>query len=119
VILTLKIERGGTENETGKRRAHHAVAMALAEIGRCLTECEEIVGHSKWHAWLKSEFAWTRPMVDNYINVFNFDLSKSKKQKFYFLDLLDLPLSSVYLLAAPNTPTLRAMRSSTEPRARK
>jgi hypothetical protein len=86
--------------------AQHAHAIKAAgtrvisdviEIGRHLTEAKKLCGHGEWLPWLEREFGWTDQTARNFMRVF--DLSNSKR----VLDL-DLPLSSLYLLAAPSTP---------------
>jgi len=47
--------------------------------------------------WLEREFGWTEMTATRFINVY--DMSKSNK----LLDL-ELPISALYLLAAPSTP---------------
>src|SRR6516225_1797036 len=69
----------------------------LIEIGRLLTECKRICGHGNWLPWLEREFGWTEMTATRFINVY--DMSKSNK----LLDL-ELPISALYLLAAPSTP---------------
>lgn len=85
--------------------AHAAVIKALGkrvigdviEIGARLTECKRIAGHGNWLPWLEQEFGWTEMTATRYINVY--EMSKSNK----LLDL-NLPVSSLYALAAPSTP---------------
>ena len=69
----------------------------IIEIGRRLSECKRICGHGNWLPWLDREFGWTEMTATRYINVY--ELSKSNN----LLDL-DVPLSGLYLLAAPSTP---------------
>src|ERR1700733_15635581 len=72
----------------------------IVEIGRLLTLCKENLaqsGHGHWLAWLDQEFGWTEQTALNFMRIN--ELNKSKK----FLDL-DLPVSALYLLAAPSTP---------------
>jgi hypothetical protein len=72
------------------------------EIGRRLAECRKIIQESgdKWLAWLDAEFSWTEQTALNYIRVHEL-VQKPKSKK--FLDL-NLPISGLYLLAAPSTP---------------
>lgn len=87
---------------------HAAVIRALGkrvcgdiiEIGRRLTEAKRIAGHGGWLPWLKQEFGWTEMTATRFINVY--DMSKSNK----LLDL-SLPVSGLYLLAAPSTDEAR------------
>jgi len=69
----------------------------VIEIGRRLAECRKLVVRGKWLPWLDREFGWTEQTALNFMRAH--DLSKSKK----FLDL-NLPVSALYLLAAPSTP---------------
>jgi hypothetical protein len=87
--------------------AAHAVAIwqlgkqtlaNVIEIGRRLTECKRIVGHGNWLPWLDREFGWTDKTAENFINVYKLS------GKFENFSNLDLPLSGLYLLAAPSTP---------------
>src|SRR5262249_23157773 len=54
--------------------------------------------HGNWLSWLECEFGWTEKTAENYINVYKFS------GKFENFSNLDLPLSGLYLLAAPSTP---------------
>jgi hypothetical protein len=89
--------------------AEHAVAIRtlgkrmiadVVEIGRRLTECQEIVGHGGWAAWLDANFSWSDRTARNFMHAF--ELAKS--EKFSDLSQVDLPISALYLLAAPSTP---------------
>ena len=73
------------------------VVADVIEIGRLLTECKRICGHGNWLPWLDREFGWTDDTALNFMRVY--ELSKSRN----FRDL-SLPLSGLYLLAAPSTP---------------
>jgi hypothetical protein len=86
--------------------AHHAevirslgkrVVGDIIEIGRRLIEAKKIAGHGYWRSWLKREFSWKETTALNFMRVH--ELSKSAN----FVDLR-LPVSSLYLLAAPSTP---------------
>jgi hypothetical protein len=79
------------------RRLGKRVVADVIEIGRLLTECKRICGHGNWLPWLDREFGWTDDTALNFMRVH--ELSKSRK----FRDL-SLPLSGLYLLAAPSTP---------------
>jgi Protein of unknown function (DUF3102) len=70
----------------------------VISIGEHLTECRRIVGHG-FRAWLKREFDWTYKTSDNFMNVHK--LVESRCENFSHLSL---PVSSLYLLAAPSTP---------------
>ena len=69
------------------------------EIGRHLTECQGIVGHGNWQTFLDREFEWSATTAPNFMRVFALTETESTN----FADL-DLPVSSLYLLAAPSTP---------------
>jgi len=70
----------------------------IIEIGRRLTECKRICGHGNRLPWLEREFGWTDKTAENFINV------HKVASKFENFSNLDLPLSGLYLLAAPSTP---------------
>jgi len=71
----------------------------VIEIGNRLTECKRIVGHRNFGNWLDREFGWSERTAQNFMRVF--ELSKIKPANFADLDL---PVSAIYLLAAPSTP---------------
>jgi hypothetical protein len=87
-----------TEHAQAIRSLGKRVLADVIEIGRRLTECKGLVGHGNWGTWLDREFGWTDQTARNFMQVHGV-AGKSKK----FLDLR-LPLSSLYLLAAPSTP---------------
>jgi DUF3102 family protein len=70
----------------------------IIEIGRLLTEAKQIAGHGNWLPWLEREFGWTDRTAENFINVHKL-AAKSEN----FSDL-SLPVSGLYMLAAPGTP---------------
>jgi hypothetical protein len=72
----------------------------IVEIGRRLTECQEIVGHGGWAAWLDANFSWSDRTARNFMSAF--ELVKS--EHFSDFDQVDLPITALYLLAAPSTP---------------
>jgi hypothetical protein len=77
----------------GKQTIDNVIA-----IGARLTKCREIVGHG-WRQWLEAEFKWTYKTADNFINIYK--LAESRCENFSHLNL---PVSALYLLAAPSTP---------------
>src|SRR5262245_24389369 len=79
------------------RRLGKRVVEDVIQIGRRLSECKRIVGHGNWLPWLEREFRWTDDTALNFMRVY--ELSKSRN----FRDL-SLPVSALYLLAAPSTP---------------
>jgi Skp family chaperone for outer membrane proteins len=72
------------------------VVRDIVEIGRRLTECQALLDHGEWLPWLEREFGWTDDTALNFMRVHA--LSKSRN----FRDL-SLPISGLYLLAAPST----------------
>src|SRR5262245_28324036 len=86
-------EHAGIIKALGKR-----IVDDVVEIGERLSECKRICGHGNWLAWLDREFGWTDKTAENFINVFKLSA------KFQNFSNLDLPLSGIYLLAAPSTP---------------
>ena len=80
------------------RRLGKRVVADVVEIGHHLSECKAICGHGNWLPWLDREFGWTDKTAENYINVYKLG------GKFENFSNLDLPLSGLYLLAAPSTP---------------
>jgi Protein of unknown function (DUF3102) len=80
------------------RRLGKRVVADIIEIGRRLADCRDNhLAHKQWLPWIEKEFGWSDQTARNFINVY--EQSKSKN----FLNL-DLPISSLYLLAAPSTP---------------
>jgi hypothetical protein len=69
----------------------------IIEIGQRLTDAKQIAGHGNWLPWLEREFGWTEMTATRFINVY--EMSKSNN----LLDL-DVPVSGLYMLAAPGTP---------------
>lgn len=73
--------------------------QAIIEIGKRLIECERLCkAEGRWLQWLKTEFGWSRITADNFINV---ALAAARVKNF---DSLNVPVSALYLLAAPSTP---------------
>jgi hypothetical protein len=79
------------------RRLGKQTVANVIDIGRHLVEAKKIVGHGNWLPWLEREFGWHENTALNFMRVF--DLSKTTP----VVDL-NLPLKSLYLLAAPSTP---------------
>ena len=77
----------------GKRAVHDII-----EIGRRLIEAKAICGHGNWLTWLEHEFGWTDKTAQNFMSVAN------AAGKFENFSNLNLPISGLYLLAAPSTP---------------
>jgi hypothetical protein len=81
------------------RRLGQRVIGDVIEIGRRLTECRKITGHGNWLPWLNRELGWSHSAALNFMRAFQ--LAKSKSANF---TNLNLPISALYLLAAPSTP---------------
>ena len=81
------------------RRLGKRAIEDVIEIGRRLTVCKEIVGHGNWLSWLDREFGWSEGTALNFMHVH--ELAQSKSANFANLNL---PVSTLYLLAAPCTP---------------
>ena len=73
------------------------VIADVTEVGRWLTQAKKLVGHGGWLPWLDREFGWTEKTAERFMQCHA--LAKSDK-----LSNLSLPVSSLYLLAAPSTP---------------
>ncbi len=74
------------------------VARDIVEIGRHLTEAKAACAHGEWLPWLESEFGWSEWTARRFMGVFD-AFGKSGN-----VPDLDLPLTSLYALAAPSTP---------------
>jgi hypothetical protein len=75
------------------------VKADVIEIGRRLKDAQERAGHGYWLKWLDSELGWSTSTAERFINVYEF----SQAEEFKFVNLT-LPVSAIYLLAAPSTP---------------
>ena len=67
----------------------------VIKIGKRLILAKDFAGPGNWLAWLKDEFGWSDQTARNFINV--------ARRSTNFLNM-KLPVSSLYLLAAPSTP---------------
>src|SRR5262245_45152690 len=85
-------EHADAIRDLGKRTVENIIA-----IGRHLSEAKLIAGHGNWLPWLNREFGWKEDTARRFMQVF--ELSKSRN-----LRDLDVPVSALYLLAAPSTP---------------
>jgi Protein of unknown function (DUF3102) len=86
------VEHANAIRGLGKR-----VVADVIEIGRRLADCKELCGHGNWLPWLKREFGWSEDTAERFIQVST--LSHQIPQVAEF----NLPVSSLYLLAAPST----------------
>jgi hypothetical protein len=70
----------------------------VVEIGRRLTDAKRRLGHGRFLVWLAAEFGWSERTAENFMRVYVL------RGKFANFADLDVPLSALYLLAAPSTP---------------
>jgi hypothetical protein len=73
------------------------------EIGHLLTEAKEIVGHGNFGPWLDREFGWSERTARNFMGVYELARTSTLGKPEKFADL-GIPVSDLYLLAAPSTP---------------
>jgi Protein of unknown function (DUF3102) len=86
----------------GKRMIGEAV-----EIGRRLTDCQRrLRGDGQWLAWLEREFKWSDRTAHNFMQLHNLIVEREK------ISDLTIPLSGLYLLAAPEGALSRWRRKS-------
>jgi hypothetical protein len=90
------------EHANAIRALRSRIVKDVAEIGRILAEVKEMVGHGNWLPWLDREFGWEETTALNFMRVHKFvqELPSESANVCVF----HMPVSSVYLLAAPNTP---------------
>ena len=69
---------------------------SVIAIGNKLIEAKKIVGHGNFLPWIKTEFGWSEDTAQRFMR-----LADDKNRN---LRNLDVPLSALYLLTAPNTP---------------
>jgi N6-adenosine-specific RNA methylase IME4 len=86
-------ERAERIRGLGKR-----VVADVIEIGRLLTEAKQRVGHGHWLPWLQTEFGWTDETARRFMRLH--ELAGQIPQVVEY----DIPLSGLYLLAAPSIP---------------
>jgi hypothetical protein len=89
-------EHANVIRKLGKR-----VKEDVIEIGRRLKECKQLAGRGNWSVWLEREFGWSERTAQRYMQLYEFTQEEFKYDK---LSVLELPLSGLYLLAAPSTP---------------
>jgi N6-adenosine-specific RNA methylase IME4 len=92
-VDTFLAERAARIRILGKR-----VVADVIEIGRLLDECKERCGHGNWLPWLEAEFGWSERTAQRYISIHELT------GKYDNLSDLDLPVSSLHLLAARSAP---------------
>jgi len=77
------------------RRTHENAV----EMGKQLTQAKELISHGDWLNWLDREFKWTERTARHLMHVYEMAARHGEN----FSDL-NIPLSGLYLLAAPSTP---------------
>jgi hypothetical protein len=88
-----------TEHADAIRSLGKQTVGNIIEIGRRLVDCRDNhLEHGKWLPWLKREFNWSRQTADRFIHIYE---ASDKLPK---LSNLEVPVSGLYLLAAPSTP---------------
>jgi hypothetical protein len=80
------------------RRLGKRVVADVIEIGARLTECKRICGHGQWLPWLDREFGWSADTAERFIQV------NALSNQIPQLAEFNLPISGLYVLAAPSTP---------------
>ena len=72
-------------------------AQGILDIGQKLLEIKEKLGHGNFLSWLKTEFNWSEPSAQRFMQV---------ARQFKSIDLMDLEIapSALYILSAPSTP---------------
>jgi hypothetical protein len=94
------------------RRLGKQVVSDVIEIGRLLVESKELVGHGDWLPWLSREFQWSDTTAERFMRVHRLSLKNGN------LPNLDIPLSGLYLLAAPSTPEIAKREAVSRAEAR-
>ena len=80
-----------------KGRHQHQMAAVIG-TGRDLRAMKELLEHGQYLKWLDAEFAWTDRTARNYMSVAQQFGDKTEI-------ISDLPLTEVYRLASPSTPS--------------
>jgi hypothetical protein len=78
------------------RRLRKHAFEDIVEIGSRLVAAKKLCGYGYWLPWLEREFGWSDKTAERFMS-----LASGKIDK---LSNLDLPVSALYLLAAPSTP---------------
>jgi hypothetical protein len=70
----------------------------VLEIARRLKDAKRLAGHGGWLPWLDREFGWSEDTAERFMS-----LNRLQGQIPQIAEY-DLPVSGLYMLAAPNTP---------------
>jgi hypothetical protein len=93
-----QIDPALAEHATAIRALGKRVVGDVIEIGRRLADCKARVGHGGWLPWLHREFGWDERTAQRYVSIYEMAGNYDN------LSDLNVPVSSLYLLAAPSTP---------------
>ena len=83
------------------RRLGKRVKEDVIEIGHYLDQAQKHAGRGAWLAWIEAEFGWSDQTAYRFIHLYQ----AQQDPGFHKLWSSDLPVSALYQLAAPNTPT--------------
>jgi DUF3102 family protein len=98
------------EHATTIRKLRQRTLENIIEIGRRLSACRAILKEDgAWRLWLETEFTWSRSTAERFLKLHQLLDGPT-------LDHANLPVSALYLLAAPSTPV--AARDEIAKRAR-
>jgi Protein of unknown function (DUF3102) len=97
MIVPQQTEIALAEHAAVIRALGKRVIQDIVEIGNRLTEAKTIAGHGNWLPWLETEFGWKDDTALHFMQVS--ELAKSRNLRDF-----NVPISGLYLLAAPSTP---------------
>jgi hypothetical protein len=83
------------------RRLGKRVKEDIIAIGRYLDQAQKHAGRGAWLTWIEAEFGWSDQTAYRFIHLYQ----AQQDPGFHKLWSSDLPVSALYQLAAPNTPT--------------
>jgi hypothetical protein len=90
-----------TEHACEIRKLGNRAKDDIIEIGRRLKDARNRT-RGRWLKWLDTELGWSASTAERFIAVYEF--SQAEEFEFVKLTNLTLPVSAIYLLAAPSTP---------------
>ena len=93
VVMTKLMELADEIRALSKQTRESVIA-----IGNKLIEAKEHLGHGNFLPWIEEEFKWSDFTAHQFMNVAK---ATTKNENF---SNLSVPISALYLLAAPNTP---------------
>jgi hypothetical protein len=86
------------EHAASIRSLGKCVVEDVIEIGRLLTEAKALAGRGNWLPWLEREFGWSADTAERFIQL------NALSGQIPQLAEFNVPISGLYLLAAPSTP---------------